>query len=226
VDGRGGTSATATVTMDVGVSQAPDAVDDGANTTAGTPVVISPLANDDGHGASLTISAIGTPGKGTATKTNTTVTYTPYSTASGLDTFSYTVTNGTSFDNATIKVQVAGTNDPPLATDNSYSINYFNQPQGLAILPTKTVSPKSDDTDPDGDTLTIISVDGGTNGTPVLNADQTVTYTYKQAVTTAADDDDSFTYTISDSHGHTAAGTVNIHVTITRQVNCPGCGQQ
>ena len=50
------------------------------------------------------------------------------------------------------------------------------------------------DTDVDGDTLTIASVTSGTGGTAVLNANGTVTFTPAANFNGAA----SFTYTVSD----------------------------
>ncbi len=73
----------------------------------------------------------------------------------------------------------------------------------------------TNDTDADGDTLTLASVGAAGHGTTSLNANGTVNYT------PAANyyGNDSFTYAISDGQGGSATGTVN--VTITRVNHAP-----
>ena len=76
----------------------PIAVADTATTTAGTPVNIAVLANDsDPNGDPLTITAVSTPVHGTATinQQPTRVTYTPTAGFSGSDSFTYTISDGT-----------------------------------------------------------------------------------------------------------------------------------
>jgi glucose/arabinose dehydrogenase len=65
----------------------------------------------------------------------------------------------------------------------------------------------SNDTDADGDTLTIDSVIPGANGTAAITAGG-VTYTHDGSATTS----DSFTYTVSDGNGGTATGTVTLTI--------------
>ncbi|MFC3138855.1 Ig-like domain-containing protein [Shewanella submarina] len=65
------------------------------------------------------------------------------------------------------------------------------------------------DTDPDGDTLTVISVQNPQNGTVVLNGDGTITFTPNADYNGPA----SFTYTISDGNGGTDTATVFLTVT-------------
>jgi len=67
----------------------------------------------------------------------------------------------------------------------------------------------ANDTDQDGDNLSIASVQGPTNGTVVLNGDGTVTFT----PTANYNGDATFTYTISDGHGGEDTATVTLHVT-------------
>src|SRR5207244_12601266 len=65
----------------------------------------------------------------------------------------------------------------------------------------------ANDTDVDGDPLTVTAVSGGTKGTVALTAG-TVTYT----PTANANGTDSFSYTVSDGKGGTATGTVNVTI--------------
>ncbi|MBP1862321.1 hypothetical protein J2Z75_005852 [Rhizobium herbae] len=93
---------------------------------------------------------------------------------------------------------------PVAVADPGYSAT-LNTPltiQASALL--------ANDTDPDGDTLTITGVSGGVNGLASFNSQtNTVTFTPTTGYTGAA----SFTYSISDGRGGTASATVNLTVT-------------
>jgi hypothetical protein len=67
----------------------------------------------------------------------------------------------------------------------------------------------ANDSDPDGDTLTVEVVGGPAHGTVTLNADKTLTYSH------SGDDaiEDSFTYRISDGH---ASDTATVRITINQ----------
>ena len=90
-------------------------------------------------------------------------------------------------------------NRPPVAVDDMITAT-GTEPE--------TFDPSANDTDPDGDELTITSVGEAQNGRVTLNADGTVTY--------VADEDfngaDSYDYTIDDGHGGTDTGTVTVEV--------------
>lgn len=75
----------------------------------------------------------------------------------------------------------------------------------LTILPATLLA---NDTDPDGDTLTITSVQGAVNGTVALIGSNIV-FTPDANYNGAA----SFTYTVSDGNGGTATAIVNVGVT-------------
>ncbi|MEO0878538.1 MAG: Ig-like domain-containing protein, partial [Pseudomonadota bacterium] len=64
---------------------------------------------------------------------------------------------------------------------------------------------------PDGDPLTVTAVGAPANGTVVINADGTVTYTPNPGFTGG----DSFTYTVSDGNGGVTMATVTVDVTAT-----------
>ncbi len=67
----------------------------------------------------------------------------------------------------------------------------------------------SNDSDADGDPLTILSVNNGANGTAVLNADGSVTYTPDSNFS----GQDTFTYVVSDNKGGLDTATVTVNVT-------------
>jgi hypothetical protein len=64
----------------------------------------------------------------------------------------------------------------------------------------------ANDSDPDGDPLTVTAVTQGTFGSVSVEADNTLTYTPEAGYT----GNDSFTYTISDGQGGTATATVTL----------------
>lgn len=106
-------TATTTVTLTVsGGNKAPDAVDDMASTMLDTPVDIDVLANDsDLNGDPLTLAAVGTPTSGTAAISGSLVTYTPMAAFMGTATFSYTISDGSLTDSASVSVTVESGNN-------------------------------------------------------------------------------------------------------------------
>ena len=69
----------------------------------------------------------------------------------------------------------------------------------------------SNDTDPDGDALTIVAVNGGPDGTAVLNADGSITFTPDENFNGTA----TFSYTVSDGNGRTDTANVTVDVAAT-----------
>ena len=114
-DGRGG-SASAHVTVNVveGPDHKPKAMDDNATTLEGRPVTINVVANDtDPDGDTLAASGVTQPSNGMAvTNGGGTVTYSPYSGFTGLDSFTYTVSDGRG-GTATARVKVTVQAAPP-----------------------------------------------------------------------------------------------------------------
>ena len=208
-DGNGGTD-TATVCIRVecdpnGNNEDPDAVDDAANTTEGDPVQIDLTGNDsDPDGDTLTVIGGTDPANGTVTNNGDgTVTYTPNPGFVGEDTFTYTITDGNGGqDTATVTVCVTdpngGNQDPDAVNDTT---NTFPD---TAV----TVEVLANDSDPDGDTLTIIGGTDPTNGSVTDNGDGTITYTPNTGFTGT----DTFTYTVSDGNGGTDTATVTVSV--------------
>jgi hypothetical protein len=93
----------------------------------------------------------------------------------------------------------AAPNRRPVATADSASTF-----KGIAT----TIAVLSNDTDPDGNTLTVTAVSKPGHGTASINAGKTVTYTPLAGYGGA----DSFTYTVSDGHGGTATAKVTITI--------------
>jgi len=114
-------------------------------------------------------------------------------------TFSYTVmdSNGATAD-ADVTVTILPQNDPPRLTDDSRTIDE-DEPVSIAVL--------ENDTDIEGDTLTIDSTTQPENGSVTFTADS-VTYT----PTKDYYGNDTFQYTVSDGNGGTATATVSIKI--------------
>jgi len=209
VDGHGGTSsATVTVTVGQQPNRPPRATDDAATTAFGVPATIDVLANDtDPDGDALTITAVTPPASGTATTNGTAITYTPAAGFAGVDRFTYTISDGRGgTSSATVTVTVTPQpNRPPVAVDDT-ATTIAPQPVTIAVL--------ANDSDPDGDPLTIIGVTAPASGT-VAATGNAIVYTPAAGFVGT----DRFTYTIDDGHGGSA--TANVSVTVNPPLNLP-----
>ncbi len=188
-----------------GGNSPPVAVDDSATTDQNTPVTVNVLANDsDPDGNPLTVTSVTTPANGNATFTASDVTYTPATDYYGTDTFDYTISDGQGGTaSATVTVTVnpppPPTNQPPVAVDDS-ATTAQDTPVTVAVL--------DNDSDPDGDTLSVQSVGAPAHGSAGTDG-TTVTYTPSSGFSGS----DSFAYTISDGRGGVATANVNVTVT-------------
>jgi Ca2+-binding RTX toxin-like protein len=213
-DGNGGTdSATVNVTVEAGANQPPDAVNDTATATTEVPESIDVLANDsDPDGDALTVSAVTEPAHGTAVITDggTTVTYTSDAAYTGADTFDYTIGDGNGgTDTATVNVTVEepAPNIAPVANDDEANA-MTHQAKAINVL--------GNDTDDNGDFLTITSATDPANGSVVVNeSGSSLTYTSDEDFTGI----DTFDYTVGDGNGGSDTGTVTVTVE-----NCPLLG--
>ena len=202
-DGRGGTD-TATVNVTVSsVNDDPVAVNDSAATDEDNAVTISVLASDTDvdQGDTLAVSSFTQATHGTVSDNGDgTLTYTPVANYHGSDSFTYTVSDGRGgTDTATVNVTVSSVNDTPVALDDTAVT-----PQNASIV----VNVLDNDTDADGDTLTVVGITQAAGGSVANNGDGTLTYTPGAGFFGR----DSFTYTVSDSNGGEATGTVDLMV--------------
>ncbi|QDC09586.1 tandem-95 repeat protein [Oceanicola sp. D3] len=199
-DGQGGTD-TATVTVTVNpVNDDPEANDDLAEVDEGESVNIPVLENDtDVDGDTLTVSDASAENGSVTINGDGTITYTPDDGFTGEDTITYEVSDGQGgTDTATVTVTVNDVNEDPDAKDDVASGD---------ILNSVTVNVLENDTDADGDTLTIDSItQPAEGGTVVDNGDGTVTFTPDGTV----DGDVTFEYTVSDGNGGFDTATVTL----------------
>ena len=214
-----GATSTSTVTVTVnGGNDAPVANDDSASTSEESAVSGNVLANDaDVDGEPLTVASPGTYAGAYGTLTlaaDGSYTYTPGAAAQGLDdgesvqdVFTYTASDGTASDAATLTVTVSGANDAPAANDDSVATDEDNAISGNVL---------ANDTDVDGEALSVTNpgVYVGAYGTLTLNADGSYTYVPNaaaQGLDTGESAQDVFSYTASDG---TASDSATLTVTV------------
>ncbi|NEO48354.1 MAG: tandem-95 repeat protein, partial [Moorea sp. SIO4A3] len=153
------------------INEAPVAVDDTVSTGGNPDVTIDVLANDsDTEGDALTVTIDQQGGNGTAVvNQDGTITYTPVDGFTGTDTFTYQIDDGTNPPvTATVSVEVTVPNEPPVPVDDT-ATTAANTAVNIDVL--------ANDTDPEGDALTVTLDQQGANGTAEVNQDGTITYT-------------------------------------------------
>lgn len=214
-DGNGGTN-TAAVTIEVtAVNDAPTAVDDSLAVDEDNDLTISVnddlLSNDsDVDGDAFSLTANTDPGSGTLQDNGDgTFTYSPVANFNGTTTFTYTIEDGDQAgDTGTVTITVNSINDDPVAVLDHESTD---EDTDVIIAASGLLS---NDTDVDGDTLTIIAVGAATAGTVTDNLDDTYTYSPNSNVNGT----DQFTYTISDGNGGTSQTTVTVNIAAVNDI--------
>jgi large repetitive protein len=240
-DGHGG-KATSTVTIGVNPVNDPPVITDTpanpdhpgttydpttgnykASTPEDTPVSGQVKATDV-DGDTLTF-ALGnkSPANGTvAVNADGTWTYTPAKDYNGSDSFTVLVSDGHGGTaTSTVKIGVTPVNDNPTANPDQVTV---------AEDSVVTFDPRNNDSDVDGDSLTITAVNGHAistttpvvlpEGTISLNGNGTLTFTPAPNYNGPL----SLTYTISDGHGGTAEAPITIDVTPVDDVAVVGSG--
>ena len=190
---------------DFSIAATPDLVTTAAGTSANYTVTVTATA---GFSGSVTFSVSGLPTGATATFTPSSVTgsgssimmvNTPASTPRGSFPLTINGISGTTAHTAAITLSTA-INRPPLAVPD-VATTLEDTAVTIAVL--------ANDTDPDGDALTVKSVGAPAHGSAIINADNSVTYRPSLNYNGA----DNFAYTIDDGHGSTATSTVTMTIT-------------
>jgi Bacterial Ig domain/FG-GAP-like repeat/FG-GAP repeat len=195
--------------MDLAVlgADSPDralANNDAALTLANRPVNVRVLANDIiPAGATQTLTIASTPAHGSvAINSDNSVTFTPTADYTGSDSFAYSLTDAFGrVSSASVSVFVGFAPivnaAPTLAPDTASTTG---SPVTISVL--------ANDSDPDGDPLSVVGVTQPAHGTAVANADGTVTYTPFANFLGS----DSFSYAAGDGKGGIALAQVTINV--------------
>lgn len=178
----------------------PVANPDTATTDEDTPVIIDVLDNDtDPNGDPLTVISA-TAGNGTVEiNPDGTLTYSPDADYNGADEIAYTITDPDgNTASSTVAVTIVPVNDDPVANPD-FATTPLMTPVVIDVL--------DNDTDVDGDPLTVTAATAP-NGTVVINADGTLTYTPDDGFSGV----DDITYTITDGQGGFDTSTATVTV--------------
>src|SRR5205085_2061782 len=132
------------------------------------------------------------------------VTFTPDLNFNGVAGFDYTVSDGSLTDTGHVTVNVTAANDAPVAVDDTLTsiaddAGNWTNPFGILLV---------NDTDVDGDTLTITSVNNAVGGTVSIVGTNVIF-----SPTLNFNGSASFDYTVSDGHGGTDIGSVTFTIT-------------
>jgi len=208
-DGRGGVDQ-GLVTMTVSpVNDSPQAVDDNVTVDEDTSITIDNVLSNDieiDSGDTLIIreaDVISLQGGTVVNHADGRFSYTPVANFNGSDSFSYTVNdNHAAFATATVNIMVTAVNDVPIATDDNVSTK-----QNESV---STVNVLLNDTDEDGDTLTVTEADSlSVQGGSIINhGDGSFEYTPPVNFNGS----DQFSYTLSDGQGGSAQAVVKVSV--------------
>ncbi|WP_285460320.1 tandem-95 repeat protein [Vibrio sp. D421a] len=188
-------------TVNFTVAPVADIVADKATVVEDTPTIIKVLGNDtfEGDDKVVSLDTNNGPANGTVSvNPDGSVTYTPNDNYHGTDSFTYIVTSGGVSESTTVNVDVTPVNDAPVAKDDT-AVTDEDTPVTIDVLP--------NDTDIDGDTLSIQSAS-------VPSEQGTVEIVDGKLVFTPAENfhgDAEITYTITDG-AVTDQATVNVTV--------------
>ncbi len=185
---------------------APHATTDQFDGNENTPLTLNLsalLANDtDANDDTLTISTVGsaTNGAVTLSQPDATLTFTPTTDFYGSASFEYTVDDGNGgSDTGVVNLNIISANKAPIAVSDAVS-GYKD-----TTLTLTASSLLANDSDPEGDTLAITSVQGASQGSISFDG-STVIFTPTAGYSGAA----SFNYTVSDGNDNAASAAVNI----------------
>lgn len=178
------------------------------------------LNNDTiNSGDSLTITGVSTASGGGSVSVasgGTSLNYTPAADFTGAETFTYTVENQAGIEGtATVTVQITDINDPPVALNDTFSVDRNSTLNVLEVL-----ANDSSGVDPSGgESLSVTAVGTGSAGGTITLGPSGLTLRY----TPAADftGTETFTYTLSDGRGGTSEGTVTVNVEVVNPPPTP-----
>jgi VCBS repeat-containing protein/parallel beta-helix repeat protein len=211
-----GNSNIAAVTINVtSLNSPPNAVSDSYSVAEDMTLVVATagvLANDtDANSDPLTVALVGTTSNGTLTlNADGSFTYSPNPNFNGTDSFTYRINDGSANSNlAAVTITVYPLNDAPVANNDG-----FNASEDSALtVPAAGV--RENDTDLDGDSISVILVSGPNNGTLTLNPDGSFSYMPNVNFNGA----DTFSYRADD--GTTTSNVASVTITVNPVNDAP-----
>jgi VCBS repeat-containing protein len=202
-------SNTATVNITVNsVNDAPVATDDTESTDEDTDLSANVLTNDTDVDSSLTATNASDPAHGSLTLgSDGSYTYEPDLNYNGPDSFTYTATDGTLSDTATVSITVNSVNDAPVAVDDGLASVPANHTLDRSAM--NGVLSNDSDVETDRKDLTAVLVTDPSNGTVDLHEDGSYSYEPDSGFEGL----DSFTYKANDGtlDSNTATVSINVH---------------
>ncbi len=191
-----------TVVLVAGANNPPEAVDDTLETSLDTLGSVNVLANDsDPDGDTLTVAGHGAAAHGSVACGATGVcSYTPAAGYLGPDSFTYTAADGNGGTaTATVQVTVVGVPNNPPSPETDALVTLVNTPGTVDVL--------ANDTDLNGDPLSVAGFGQGSNGAVACTSAGLCTYTPNTDFTGS----DTFAYSVDDG-ASTATGFVFVTV--------------
>lgn len=211
VSDSGGIQENGTVTVTVtSVNDAPTAVDDTFNVDQNSSANTLDLLGNDSiapdTGESLIITAVGTTSNGgtvSISGNGQSVLYTPSAGFTGTETFTYTMSDGGLTDTGIVTVTVAPADDPPTAVADSFDLTEDALQASFNVT-------SNDTRDADNQAFTISTLGTPSNGGTVSISTDGLQILYRPAANFAGSE--TVTYTIRDTGGGLAVGTVTFNV--------------
>ncbi|MCB1582073.1 MAG: tandem-95 repeat protein [Xanthomonadales bacterium] len=199
---NGGSIATVQVSVTCQVNLDPIAVNDNATTDEDTLVSVAVLNNDNDPdvGDTLSVTSCSGASNGSVVLNGNNCDFTPSANFNGMAGFSYAISDGNGgSDSATVSVTVNAVNDEPVAVNDNATTDEDTL-VSVAVL----VNDSDVDT---GDTLSVTSCSGASNGSVVLNGNN-CDFTPSANFNGVA----GFNYAISDGNGGTDIASVTLTV--------------
>ena len=172
------------------------------STNEDTSVPIT-LTGSVGNGGAISYMITSNPSHGTLSGVAPNLIYTPDTNYFGPDSFTFKTAYGAAFSSeATVSLTINPSSGAPPIAQADAATTTRNTTVNIAVL--------ANDSDPDGDTLTITTVTQGANGgtVTITNGGTRVSYRPRSGFIGT----DSFTYTVSDGDDGTATATVTVTV--------------
>jgi uncharacterized delta-60 repeat protein len=169
----------------------------------------------DSESDSLSASMLTGPTNGTVTiNSDGSFAYVHDGSETTSDSFTYQVDDGNGgIANATVLIDVTPANDVPIARQDDFTLN-----EGATIT-INAPGVLANDTDVDGDPLTVVLIEGPTHGSLTLNPNGSFSYTHNGSESLT----DSFRYAVDDGNGGSDTALVNL--TIQPVNDAPVAGQ-